>query len=140
MSDKSLVDIYMAGGNVAPILNKMVQEGIDSAQLNEVVAALDKASAVKEGHNSITNGEVIAIKTYGTIDQIKADFAKKYVENGDNDTIKPLTEQQVKLYTMMNANKELPLKEQPAAETNKGSAQKPMNPMLAKMLSQKTQG
>lgn len=138
MSDKSLVDIYMAGGNVAPILSKMVQEGIDPKTLTETIKALDSAKALKEDQKSITEGEVIAVKTYGTIDQMKANFAKKYVENGDNDTIKPLTEQQVKLYCMMNANKELPLKAH-SEENAARSAQKSMNPLLAKKLSERAQ-
>ena len=139
MSDRSLVDAYMAGGNVTPILNKMVQENVDPAEMNAIIKSLDKASAVKEGHNSITEGEVFAVQTFGTIEQLKGKFTQKCMENGDTDTIKPLSEQQVKLYCMINANKEYPLKAQ-STERTASAAQKPLNPALMQKLSEKTQG
>ena len=131
----NLVSIYMAGGNVSCILNKMIQEGIDPATLTEAVQALDKARAIREGQKSITDGDALAIKTYGTIEQMKANFTKKWQENGDSDNIKPLTEQQVKLFTMMHQNKELPLKPFVPAEKDK---QKPLDPMIAKKYRENT--
>lgn len=105
----NLVNIYMAGGNVSCILNKMIQEGVDPAVVSEAVQALNKAKAIKEGQKSITDGEVFAIKTHGTIEQIKADFNKKWMENGDHENIKPLNDRQVELYTRMQQDKRYPL-------------------------------
>ena len=109
---EELIDIYMAGGNVSYLLNKKVQEGIDPKELTEAVMALDKASAVRDDQKSITDGEVFAIQTYGTLEQIKANFANKLMENGDNENIH-LTDQKAKLHCMMNENKDLPLKSAP---------------------------
>ncbi len=104
-----LVKKYMAGGNVSYLLNKMVMENVDPKELTEAVMALDKASAVRGDQKSITDGEVIAIQTYGTLEQLKANFANKLMENGDNENIN-LPEQKAKLHCMMNENKSLPLK------------------------------
>jgi hypothetical protein len=104
-----LVKKYMAGGNVSYLLNKMVMENVDPKELTEAVMALDKASAVRGDQKSITDGEVIAIQTYGTLEQLKANFANKLMENGDNENVN-LPEQKAKLHCMMNENKSLPLK------------------------------
>lgn len=104
-----LVAIYMAGGNVSCILNKMVQEGVSPKEIAEAVAALDKASAVRGDQKSITDGEVFAINTYGTIEQLKANFANKIQENADCENIN-LPDQKAKLHCMMNEDKSLPLK------------------------------
>lgn len=119
MSDKSLVATYMAGGDVSIILNKMIQEGVDPSVVTKAVEALNKASALKEGHKSITDGEAVAIKCHGTIEQLKRNFAKKLMENGENDSI-PLQDQKAKVFCMMNNNPELPLGKAPkAAEAKK---------------------
>lgn len=107
-----LVKRYMAGGNVSYLLNKMVTESVDHEEVTKAVKALDKASAVRGDQKSITDGEVIAIQTYGTLEQIKANFANKLMENGDNENIH-LTDQKAKLHCMMNENKDLPLKSAP---------------------------
>ena len=107
-----LVKKYMAGGNVSYLLNKMVTESVDHEEVTKAVKALDKASAVRGDQKSITDGEVIAIQTYGTLEQIKANFANKLMENGDNENIH-LTDQKAKLHCMMNENKDLPLKSAP---------------------------
>ena len=107
-----LVKKYMAGGNVSYLLNKMVTESVDHEEVTKAVKALDKASAVRDDQKSITDGEVIAIQTYGTLEQIKANFANKLMENGDNENIH-LTDQKAKLHCMMNENKDLPLKSAP---------------------------
>ena len=106
-----LLKRYMAGGNVF-CLSKKGMEDIDPEELTEAVKALDKASAVRGDQKSITDGEVIAIQTYGTLEQIKANFANKLMENGDNENIH-LTDQKAKLHCMMNENKDLPLKSAP---------------------------
>ena len=107
-----LVKRYMAGGNVSYLLNKMVTESVDHEEVTKAVKALDKASAVRDDQKSITDGEVIAIQTYGTLEQMKANFANKLMENGDNENIH-LTDQKAKLHCMMNENKDLPLKSAP---------------------------
>ena len=107
-----LVKKYMAGGNVSYLLNKMVTESVDHEEVTKAVKALDKASAVRGDQKSITDGEVIAIQTYGTLEQIKANFANKLMENGDNENIH-LPYQKAKLHCMMNENKDLPLKSAP---------------------------
>ena len=107
-----LVKKYMAGGNVSYLLNKMVTESVDHEEVTKAVKALDKASAVRGDQKSITDGEVIAIQTYGTLEQIKTNFANKLMENGDNENIH-LTDQKAKLHCMMNENKDLPLKSAP---------------------------
>ena len=107
-----LVKRYMAGGNVSYLLNKMVTESVDHEEVTKAIKALDKASAVRGDQKSITDGEVIAIQTYGTLEQIKANFANKLMENGDNENIH-LTDQKAKLHCMMNENKDLPLKSAP---------------------------
>ena len=107
-----LVKRYMAGGNVSYLLNKMVTESVDHEEVTKAVKALDKTSAVRGDQKSITDGEVIAIQTYGTLEQIKANFANKLMENGDNENIH-LTDQKAKLHCMMNENKDLPLKSAP---------------------------
>lgn len=107
-----LVKKYMAGGNVSYLLNKMVTESVDHEEVTKAVKALDKASAVRGDQKSITDGEVFAVRTYGTLEQIKANFANKLMENGDNENIH-LTDQKAKLHCMMNENKDLPLKSAP---------------------------
>ena len=107
-----LVNKYMAGGNVSYLSNKKVTESVDHEEVTKAVKALDKASAVRGDQKSITDGEVIAIQTYGTLEQIKANFANKLMENGDNENIH-LTDQKAKLHCMMNENKDLPLKSAP---------------------------
>ena len=107
-----LVKRYMAGGNVSYLLNKMVTESVDHEEVTKAIKALDKASAVRGDQKSITDGEVIAIQTYGTLEQIKANFANKLMENGDNENIH-LPYQKAKLHCMMNENKDLPLKSAP---------------------------
>lgn len=107
-----LVKKYMAGGNVSYLLNKMVMENVDPKEVAEAVKALDKTSAVRGDQKSITDGEVFAVRTYGTIEQLKANFANKLMENGDNENIH-LTDQKAKLHCMMNENKDLPLKSAP---------------------------
>ena len=107
-----LVKKYMAGGNVSYLLNKMVMENVNPKEVAEAVKALDKASAVRGDQKSITDGEVFAVRTYGTIEQLKANFANKLMENGENENIH-LTDQKAKLHCMMNENKDLPLKSTP---------------------------
>lgn len=107
-----LVKKYMAGGNVSYLLNKMVMENVDPKEVAEVVKALDKASAVRGDQKSITDGEVFAVRTYGTIEQLKANFANKLMENGENENIH-LTDQKAKLHCIMYENKDLPLKSAP---------------------------
>ena len=107
-----LVNKYMAGGNVSYLSNKKVTESVDHEEVTKAVKALDKASAVRGDQKSITDGEVFAVRTYGTLEQIKANFANKLMENGDNENIH-LTDQKAKLHCMMNENKDLPLKSAP---------------------------
>lgn len=107
-----LVKKYMAGGNVSYLLNKMVTESVDHEEVTKSVKALDKASAVRGDQKSITDGEVFAVRTYGTLEQMKANFANKLMENGDNENIH-LPYQKAKLHCMMNENKDLPLKSAP---------------------------
>ena len=107
-----LVKKYMAGGNVSYLSNKKVTESVDHEEVTKAVKSLDKASAVRGDQKSITDGEVIAIQTYGTLEQIKANFANKLMENGDNENIH-LPYQKAKLHCMMNENKDLPLKSAP---------------------------
>ena len=126
-----LVDIYMAGGEVAPILNKKVQEGIDPSEITKAMDLLNKASEIRKDQKSITDGEVIGIRTFGTLEQLKANFTGKLMENGDNENIH-LLDQKAKLYCMMNENKELPLK-QPTQI-------KPMNPLLKNIATEKSIG
>ena len=107
-----LVKKYMAGGNVSYLSNKKVTESVDHEEVTKAVKSLDKASAVRGDQKSITDGEVFAVRTYGTLEQIKANFANKLMENGDNENIH-LTDQKAKLHCMMNENKDLPLKSAP---------------------------
>lgn len=107
-----LVDLYMAGGEVAPILSKKVLEGIDPSEITAALHALDKASEMRKGQKSITDNEVIGIQTYGTLEQMKKNFTTKLMENGDTENIH-LSDQRAKLYCMMNENKDLPLKGAP---------------------------
>lgn len=104
-----LVKKYMAGGNVSYLLNKMVMENVNPKEVAEAVKALDKASAVRGDQKSITDGEAIAIQTYGTLEQLKANFANKLMENGDNENVH-LPDRTAELYCMMHKDKELPLK------------------------------
>ncbi len=126
-----LVDTYMAGGEVSPILSKKVQEGIDPSEITKAMDALNKASEIKKDQKSITDSEVIGIRTYGTLEQIKTNFTAKLMDNGDNENIR-LLDQKARLYCMMNENKELPLK-QPMQT-------KSMNPLLKNMATEKSNG
>ncbi len=90
---------------------------------------LDKASALRKDQQSITEGEVVAIKTHGTIEQIKANFTKKLLDGADNENIS-LLDQKAKLYCMMNKNPELPLK---AGQEDAKDTTVKMNPMLKKL-------
>ena len=129
MSERSLVSVYMSGGGVGTLISKQIQEGIDPTVLAAQMAELDKASAIRKDQKSITDADAFAIRTYGTIEQIKANVVTKLVENGDTENIS-LLDQKAKLYCMMNENKELPLKQT--------TQHKPMNPMLKNKIAEKS--
>lgn len=105
MSDRSLVKIFMERGNVTALGNRHSQDNISPVD----VKAVDKASEIKKGQQSITDSEVLGIRTYGTLEQINTNFMKTLLENGNTDNIH-LSDQRAKLYCMMNENKDLPLK------------------------------
>lgn len=113
-----LINVYMAGGEVVPILNKKIQEGIDPSEITKAMPALNKASEMRKGQQGITDGEVAAIRTLGTLEQIKANFTTKLIENGNNENIH-LMDQKAKLYCMMNENKNLPLEAAPRIDVVK---------------------
>lgn len=114
MSDRLLVNSFMSGGNVAVLGNKLSQDSISPINVDTI----NKASEIKKGQQSITDNEVVAVQTYGTLEQMKANFATKLMENGDNDNIH-LLDQKAKLYCMMNENKDLPLKAAPKIDVVK---------------------
>ena len=105
MSDRSLVKIFMERGDVTVLGNKLSQDSISPVN----VKAVNKASEIKKGQQSITNSEVLGIRTYGRLEQINTNFIKKLLVKGDTENIH-LSDQKAKLYCMMNENKDLPLK------------------------------
>ena len=107
MSDRSLVKIFMERGNVTVLGNKLSQDSISPIDVN----AVNKASEIKKGQQSITDNEVIGIQTYGTLEQMKKNFTTKLMD-GNTENIH-LSDQRAKLYCMMNENKDLPLKGAP---------------------------
>lgn len=129
MSDRALVNNFMKEGEVVKLADKLMQEGIDPIAVAREISGLDKASDLKKEQKSITDGEVIAVQTYGSIEQIKARFTNKLMENGSSDNI-ALSDQKEKVYYMMNRDHELPLKHNPVKTS--------LNPALLKKSADRT--